>query len=80
MTEPIAGHALLSDCQGSALVSRSGSVGWACLARFDIPSTFGPLLGPDAGHISLTPVGGHTTTRSYLADAMALHTDESCRR
>ena len=31
----IADYALLSNCQGSALVSRDGSIDWACLPSFD---------------------------------------------
>jgi GH15 family glucan-1,4-alpha-glucosidase len=37
---PIAVYALLSNRQGSALVSRNGSIDWACLPRFDRPSIF----------------------------------------
>jgi hypothetical protein len=37
---PISNYALLSDCNGSALVSRDGSVDWLCLPRFDGRSVF----------------------------------------
>jgi GH15 family glucan-1,4-alpha-glucosidase len=43
-------YGFLSDCQSAALVSRHGSVDWWCVPRFDSPSVFGRLLGPDAGH------------------------------
>ena len=43
----IADHALLSDRHSSALVDRAGSVEWLGFPRFDSPSVFGRLLGPD---------------------------------
>jgi GH15 family glucan-1,4-alpha-glucosidase len=54
----IADHALLSDRHSTALVDRSGSVDWLGFPRFDSPSVFGRLLGPDAGHWSITPRRG----------------------
>ncbi len=77
MTEPIRAYALLSDCQGAALVSRAGTVDWACFARFDAPSMFARLLGPDAGHFGLAPVGEFTTTRAYIEDTMVLRSVHS---
>jgi GH15 family glucan-1,4-alpha-glucosidase len=35
---PIADYVLLSNCHGSALVSRNGSIDWARLPRFDRPA------------------------------------------
>jgi GH15 family glucan-1,4-alpha-glucosidase len=70
----IADYALLSDCQGSALVSRSGSIDWACLPRFDSPSVFGRVLGPDAGHWFIGPTEEAEIQRSYLPDTMVLRT------
>jgi alpha,alpha-trehalase len=35
--EPIASYGMLSDCSSAALVSRTGSVDWLCLPRFDSP-------------------------------------------
>ena len=46
---PIEDYAFLSDCRSSALVSRNGSIDWACLGRFDTGSSFGRLLDADRG-------------------------------
>ncbi len=45
---PIADYAFLSDCHSSALVSREGSIDWACLRRFDAGSVFVRLVAADA--------------------------------
>ncbi|MEO9008374.1 MAG: glycoside hydrolase family 15 protein [Candidatus Dormibacter sp.] len=72
---PIGDYALLSDCQGSALVSRSGSIDWACLPRFDSPATFARILGTAAGHWLISPTGEvASVTREYLAGTMVLRT------
>lgn len=73
-SEPIASYALLSDCSSAALVSASGSVDWLCFPRFDSPSVFGRLLGPDAGFWSIRPAGAHSSTRRYLGPTMVLET------
>ncbi len=73
-SEPIADYALLSDCSSAALVSVSGSVDWLCFPRFDSPSVFGRLLGPDAGYWSIRAVGPHTTSRRYVGPTMVLET------
>jgi GH15 family glucan-1,4-alpha-glucosidase len=72
-TLPIADYALLSDCRSAALVSRSGSVDWWCVPRFDGPSVFARLLDEEAGHWSVR-VPGATTERRYLDQTMALET------
>jgi GH15 family glucan-1,4-alpha-glucosidase len=71
---PIADYALLSDCHSAALVGRDGSVDWLCFPRFDSPSIFGRLLGRDAGHWVIRPVGEFTVTRRYLDRSMILET------
>ncbi len=71
---PIRDYALLSDCQGSALVSKGGSIDWACLPRFDSPSTFGRLIGTGAGHWELTATDDAEVERSYLEGTLVLCT------
>ena len=68
----IADHALLSDRHSAALVDRSGSVEWLTFPRFDSPSVFGRLLGPDAGHWSIAPVGDWTSARRYVDRTLVL--------
>src|ERR1700732_2602182 len=70
----IGDYGLLSDCQGSALVSRSGSIDWMCVPRFDSPSVFGALLDGDAGHWRIGPVEDAGVERAYLSDTMVLRT------
>jgi GH15 family glucan-1,4-alpha-glucosidase len=73
-SEPIADYALLSDCCSAALVSAAGSVDWLCFPRFDSPSVFGRILGPEAGFWSVHPAGRHSSTRRYLGPTMVLET------
>jgi alpha,alpha-trehalase len=73
-SNPIADHALLSDCHCAALVSREGSVEWLCFPRFDSPSVFGRLLDDEAGHWSIRPSADFRVTRRYLDKAMVLET------
>jgi GH15 family glucan-1,4-alpha-glucosidase len=73
-SEPIADYALLSDCRSGALVSAAGSVDWLCFPRFDSPSVFGRLLGPEAGFWSIRPAAAHTSTRRYLGPTLVLET------
>ena len=70
----IADHALLADRHSTALVDRSGSVEWLTFPRFESPSVFGRLLGPDAGHWSIRPAGNWTSTRRYLDRTLVLET------
>jgi alpha,alpha-trehalase len=68
--------ALLSDCQGSALVSRAGSVDWACLPHFDSASVFTRLLDATAGGWALAPVDEpRESRRAYLEGTMVLRTE-----
>lgn len=63
----IADYPFLSDCHSTALVSRSGSVDWACMGRFDGGSVFGRLLDWDrGGFLALTPLDVRGVERRYL--------------
>jgi GH15 family glucan-1,4-alpha-glucosidase len=71
---PIDEHALLSDRHSSALVDSGGSVEWLSFPRFDSPSVFGRLLGDEAGHWQVRPVGEWTSTRRYVDRTLVLET------
>jgi GH15 family glucan-1,4-alpha-glucosidase len=73
--DPIASYALLSDCQGAALVSDRGAVDWACFERFDAPSVFGQLLGPGGGVFSVHPIADAEVEREYLDGTLVLRTE-----
>ena len=70
----IADYGFLSDCHSAALVDRSGSIDWWCVPRFDSPSVLGRLLDAEAGHWTLRPAGGFTTSRSYVGETLVLRT------
>jgi GH15 family glucan-1,4-alpha-glucosidase len=75
MSVPIADYALLSDRHTAALVSRTGSVDWLCVPRFDSPSVFGRLLDPSAGHFSVRPTDESAdVSRRYIDQTMVLET------
>lgn len=73
---PIADYAMISDCRCAALISRSGSVDWCCMPRFDDDSCFGRLLDWDrGGYCAIRPAnGGAAFSRRYLPRTMILET------
>jgi GH15 family glucan-1,4-alpha-glucosidase len=71
----IADYALLSNCQGSALVSRDGSIDWASLPAFDSPALFARILGAPGGFWELRPVDPLEIRREYVEDTMVLRTE-----
>ncbi|MGI9017011.1 MAG: glycoside hydrolase family 15 protein [Euzebya sp.] len=73
---PIGDYALLADCHSSALVSRSGSVDWACLTRFDGSAAFARLLDwAEGGHCSISPTAEVVAVdRCYRGDSLVLDT------
>src|SRR4029079_14840855 len=75
--ERIEDYALIGDTQTAALVSRSGSIDWACFPRFDSGACFAAMLGErDNGRWSINTVDPPVrTTRQYRADTLVLETD-----
>jgi alpha,alpha-trehalase len=71
----IADYALLSNCQGSALVSRDGSIDWACLPSFDSAACFARILGEPGGSWRLSTVEPSESRREYVEDTMVLRTE-----
>ena len=75
-------YALIGDMQTAALVSRSGSIDWLCLPRFDSDACFAALLGDEHNGqwlICPTAVEGPVSrqgdvSRQYLGDSLILET------
>lgn len=77
MSCKIEDYALLSDLNTGVLVSKLGSIDWACVPRFDSAACFAALLGgPEHGRWKLYPEGKVTRTeRRYRDGTMVLETD-----
>ena len=72
---PIADYALIGDCHGAALVSRAGSIEWACLGRFDADPVFLSLLDAERGGVfDLTPDAPFEAERAYVGETNILTT------
>jgi GH15 family glucan-1,4-alpha-glucosidase len=74
---PIEDYALIGDTHTAALVSRSGSIDWLCLPRFDSPACFAALLGDEGhGRWLIAPAGDvDAVHRSYQGDSLVLETE-----
>jgi len=75
VTKLIEDYALISDSRSAALVSRSGSVDWLCMPRFDSPACFSSLLGTHQnGEWLIAPAGEYRSQRQYLPGTLVLET------
>ncbi|MGA4842781.1 glycoside hydrolase family 15 protein [Streptomyces sp. G45] len=77
MQRPIEDHALIGDHQTAALITRTGSIDWLCLPRFDSAACFAALLGGEEhGHWRIAPKGADTCARrAYRRDSLVLDTE-----
>jgi GH15 family glucan-1,4-alpha-glucosidase len=73
-------YALIGDCQTAALVSKSGSIDWLCLPRFDSGACFAALLGkPEHGRWVVAPTSDvRRVTRAYRDRTLVLDTTFEC--
>src|SRR5690606_6182830 len=68
-------YALIGDCEGAGLVSKSGSIDWLCLPHFDSGACFSALLGTEEhGFWRICPEGEFRSTRAYVGHSMVLET------
>jgi GH15 family glucan-1,4-alpha-glucosidase len=72
---PIEDYAIIGDRISLALVSKSGSIDWACFPRMDSPSVFAAILDAEkGGSWSITPVGEYRVERQYVPNTNVLET------
>ena len=72
---PIGDYALIGDCESAALVSRTGSIDWACCPRIDGGSCFGRILDwEQGGYFSVWADGAEAGHRQYLDNTLVLET------
>jgi GH15 family glucan-1,4-alpha-glucosidase len=68
-------YGIIGNCQSAALVSKSGSIDWCCLPKFDSPSVFGKLLDENKGGFFAFEVDDtYRVTQNYLDDTAILVT------
>jgi GH15 family glucan-1,4-alpha-glucosidase len=69
-------YAIIGDCQTVALISKTGSMDWLCLPRFDSDACFAALLGtPENGRWLVAPSVPVTKTwRKYRDGSLVLET------
>lgn len=75
---PLRDYAVIGDCHGAALISRTGDVDWCCLGRFDNDPIFCRILDADhGGFLSVSPTDRFSNSRAYLEGTNILRTQFS---
>lgn len=68
-------YGVIGNLHTAVLVSRSGSIDWACLPRFASPSVFGRILDARRGGVqALVPLEPFESAQGYLPDTNVLET------
>ncbi len=77
MPSRIEDYALIGDCETAALVSKTGSIDWLCVPRFDSGACFAALLGSDDnGRWSIAPADPvRSVRRRYRDETLILETE-----
>lgn len=77
MATKIEDYALIGDTQTAALVSREGSIDWACFPRFDSGACFAALIGErENGRWRIAPrEQPRRVSRRYHDDSLVLETE-----
>jgi alpha,alpha-trehalase len=74
-------YGLIGNQYTGALVSRHGSIDWACFPRFDSPSVFGRLLDRRIGGFHrVAPNFGYNSSQQYVGGTNVLSTHFELRR
>jgi GH15 family glucan-1,4-alpha-glucosidase len=72
---PIGWYSMIGDCRSAALVSKTGSIDWMCLPRFDSQWIFGRLLDWDhGGYFEIVPQAKADCDRTYRTNSNAMET------
>jgi GH15 family glucan-1,4-alpha-glucosidase len=76
MPERIEDYAVIGNCETMALVSKSGSIDWLCVPRFDRPACFAALLGDEShGRWLIAPKDAEArSSRRYSGHTLILET------
>lgn len=68
-------YGIVGNCQSAALVSKTGSIEWCCLPKFDAPSVFAKLLDDKiGGEFGFEVDDSYDITQYYLEDTAILIT------
>jgi GH15 family glucan-1,4-alpha-glucosidase len=80
MAAPLEHYGLIGDTTTVALVSRTGSIDWMCLPRFDSDACFAQLLGNNQhGYWSLRPSSAvRSVNQRYRPETLILETEVTC--
>ena len=68
-------YGIIGNCQSSALVSKTGSIDWCCLPKFDSASVFARLLDEEiGGHFGFIVDESYKISQRYIEDTAILVT------
>ncbi|MEM1137412.1 MAG: glycoside hydrolase family 15 protein [Bacteroidota bacterium] len=68
-------YGIIGNCQSAALVSKTGSIDWCCLPKFDASSVFGKLLDDEiGGYFGFEVDESYQISQKYLQDTAILIT------